>query len=103
MKIAAWVIGIVAIATIMNADGARQAGEPALPGIVVYADANNNGVRDEGQSFGTSDAQGNFSFEVGLGSSTIREDVPGGFTCSFPAGCAYTGQPAEELAASAAD
>ena len=74
----------------MNADGARQDGEPALPGIVVYADLNGNGVRDEGEPSSTSDGQGNYSLEVALGTSTIREDVPGGFTCSFPAGCAYT-------------
>jgi hypothetical protein len=74
----------------MNADGARQDGEPALPGIVVYADLNGNGVRNEGEPSSTSDGQGHYSLEVALGKSTIREDVPGGFTCSFPAGCAYT-------------
>jgi hypothetical protein len=73
----------------MNADGARQEGEPPLQGIVVYADLNGNGVRDEGEPTSTSDAQGNYSVEVGLGTTTIREEVPGGFTCSFPSGCAH--------------
>jgi hypothetical protein len=74
----------------LNADGARQDGEPALPGIVLYADLNGNGVRNDGEPTSSSDGHGNYSLEVPLGASTIREDVPGGFTCSFPAGCAYT-------------
>ena len=74
----------------MNADGARQGGEPPLSGIVLYADLNGNGVRDEGEPHSTSDGQGNYSLSVELGTTTIREDVPGGFTCSFPSGCAYS-------------
>jgi hypothetical protein len=73
----------------MNADGVRQLGEPPLPGVVVYADKNGNGVRDEGEPFSTSDGQGNYTVEVELGTTTIREEVPGGFTCSFPGGCSY--------------
>jgi hypothetical protein len=74
----------------MNADGARQGGEPALPGIVIYSDTNGNGVRDEGEPSSTSDGQGNYTISVPLGKSTIREDIASPFTCSFPAGCAYT-------------
>jgi hypothetical protein len=74
----------------MNADGAKQDGEPAFPGIVVYADLNNNGVRDAGEPNATSDSAGNYSLTVDLGTTTIREDVPAGTTCSFPSGCAYT-------------
>lgn len=74
----------------MNADGARQFDEPALPGVVVYADLNDNGARDEGEPSSTSDGQGNYSLPVELGTTVIREDVPGGMTCSFPNGCAYT-------------
>jgi hypothetical protein len=74
----------------MNADGVKQSGEPAFPGIVVYADLNNNGARDAGEPNATSDGAGNYSLTVDLGSTTIREDVPAGTTCSFPSGCAYT-------------
>jgi hypothetical protein len=74
----------------MNADGARQDGEPALPGFVVYADLNGSGVRDEGEPSSTSDGQGHYSMEIPLGTTTIREETPGGFTCSFPAGCSHT-------------
>jgi hypothetical protein len=73
----------------MNADGARQDGEPPLAGVVVYADLNGNGVRDEGEPTSTSDGQGHYSVSVPLGQTTIREDVPNGFTCSFPSGCSY--------------
>jgi hypothetical protein len=74
----------------LNADGVKQGNEPAFPGIVIYADLNNNGVRDEGEPSSTSDGQGNYSVPVNLGTTTIREDVPSGVTCSFPTGCAYT-------------
>lgn len=73
----------------MNADGARQLGEPPLPGVVVYADTNGNGARDEGEPNSMSDGQGNYSVNVPLGTSTIREEAPAGFTCSFPGGCSY--------------
>lgn len=74
----------------MNADGVEQAGEPAMPGVVVYADLNGNGARDPGEPVSTSDAQGNYSLSVALGSTTIREEIPAGATCSFPSGCAQT-------------
>ncbi|HZX53117.1 MAG TPA: carboxypeptidase regulatory-like domain-containing protein [Ilumatobacteraceae bacterium] len=74
----------------MNADGAKQDGEPAFPGVVVYADLNNNGTRDPGEPSTTSGADGGWVLSIALGQTTIREEVPGGATCSFPAGCAYT-------------
>lgn len=74
----------------MNADGARQDGEPPLAGVVVYADLNGNGVRDEGEPSSTSDGQGHYRVEVPLGTTMIRQQTPGGFTCSFPGGCSYT-------------
>jgi hypothetical protein len=74
----------------MNADGARQDGEPPIAGVVVYADLNGNGVRDEGEPTSTSDGQGNYAVNVPLGTTTIRQETPGGFTCSFPSSCSHT-------------
>jgi hypothetical protein len=74
----------------MNADGTKQLGEPGLPGFVIYADLNNNGGRDEGEPNTATDDSGNWTLPVGLGSTTIRQDRPSPFTCSFPAGCSYT-------------
>lgn len=74
----------------MNADGQRQDGEPPLAGVVVYADLNGNGVRDEGEPNSTSDGQGRYSVDVPLGATTIRQETPGGFTCSFPSGCSHS-------------
>jgi hypothetical protein len=74
----------------MNADGVRQLGEPALPGMVVYADLNDNSKRDEGEPSSTSDGQGDWSLPIELGTTVIREDTVSPFTCSFPSGCAYT-------------
>jgi hypothetical protein len=74
----------------MNADGAEQSGEPALPGVTVYVDLNNNGQRDSGEPSTTSGSDGSYTLPVDLGTSTIREEPSGNLTCSFPAGCAYT-------------
>jgi hypothetical protein len=74
----------------MNADGAFQNGEPPIAGVVVYADLNGNGVRDEGEPNSTSDGQGHYSVEVPLGTTTIRQETPGGLTCSLPSTCSHT-------------
>jgi hypothetical protein len=73
----------------LNADGARDPGEPALEGFAVYADLNGNGAKDAGEPTATSAANGAYTVAVELGKTIIREDVPSGWTCSVPADCAY--------------
>jgi hypothetical protein len=73
----------------MNADGVKDAGEPGIPGFVVYRDDNENGTRDSGEESTTTDDAGNYKLPVPLGPSTIRQETPGPWTCSFPAGCSY--------------
>lgn len=61
-----------------NGDGLRQLSEPGLQGFVVYIDADNNGVRDAGETFVTSTATGAYSFgSVPTGLKIIRVDLAG--------------------------
>lgn len=73
----------------MNANGRRDAGEPALQGFTVYADLNGNGTRDAGEPSAASGADGGWTLPVELGTTAIRQETPPGWKCSMPAGCAY--------------
>jgi hypothetical protein len=74
----------------MTANGQHDPGEPGLGGFLVYADKNNNGKHDGGEASSTSDSNGAYKVDVGLGKTTIREQPLPDFTCSFPTGCAYS-------------
>src|SRR4051812_5486281 len=45
-----------------NTNGLKNAGEPALAGWTVYLDQNQNRTRDGGETFTTTDANGNYTF-----------------------------------------
>ena len=44
----------------LDGDGVREAGEAALEGVLVFADANGNGVLDEGETSSHSDLNGDY-------------------------------------------
>src|SRR5207253_2005377 len=59
-----------------NANGARDAGEPALGGWTVYLDTNNNGALDTGDTSTTTAADGSYTF-TSLGPNPLRvREVP---------------------------
>jgi probable HAF family extracellular repeat protein/predicted outer membrane repeat protein len=56
-----------------DADGVRDAGEPALGGWTVYVDANDNGILDSGEASTTTDSQGGYHFDALVpGSIVVR-------------------------------
>lgn len=64
-----------------NANGTRDAGEPALAGRTVYLDLNNNSALDTGEPQATSDDAGLASFrELLPGDYISRQLVPTGWT-----------------------
>jgi hypothetical protein len=74
----------------LNANGFREDGEPGLPGWIIYADINGNEVRDPGEPYGETDANGDYTIEqIPLGPVTIREEQQPGWFCSFPSPCYY--------------
>ena len=54
-----------------DGDGARDAGEPGLPGWTIFLDTNGNGVLDGGEQSTQTAADGSYAF-VGLSAGTYR-------------------------------
>jgi protocatechuate 3,4-dioxygenase beta subunit len=69
-----------------DGDGVWDANESAQSGKVMYIDANNNGVKDTGESTSTTDVNGLYSFSgLGEGTYVVRRDgLPSGFRFSIP-------------------
>jgi hypothetical protein len=71
-----------------NANGVKDAGEPAIQGVQIYNDANGNDTLDPGTettTAQTTDASGNYSFtNLVPGSYSIREVLTGTYVCSLP-------------------
>ncbi|MFL5781701.1 MAG: SdrD B-like domain-containing protein, partial [Thermoleophilaceae bacterium] len=66
----------------LNADGDRDAGEPATSGRTVHL--------EPGNLTATTDSNGDYSFEgLDPGSYTVTVDEPSAWTCSAPAGCQH--------------
>ena len=64
----------------MTTNGVKDAGDTPFAGVTVYLDLNNNGVRDSGEPYTTTNAQGSFSFNhLAMGTYTVREVVPSGY------------------------
>ena len=63
-----------------NVNGYRDGNEPAISGVTVYLDTNNNGALDAGEASTTSDEFGTFGFtNLAPGTYNLREVVPPGF------------------------
>ena len=61
-------------------DGEFDAGELPLPGVTVYVDDNNNGLRDAGEPFDLSDSAGAYLIEnVDPGTHWVRREWPIGY------------------------
>lgn len=70
-----------------NGNGVQGPGELPLAGWTVYIDANNNAVRDQGERFQKSAADGSYLFNIfASGSLTIREEVMPLWRQTFPKG-----------------
>jgi serine-aspartate repeat-containing protein C/D/E len=63
-----------------NVNGYRDGNEPAISGVTVYLDTNNNGALDTGEASTTSNQFGTFAFNnLAPGTYNLREVVPPGF------------------------
>jgi protocatechuate 3,4-dioxygenase beta subunit len=63
-----------------NLNGYRDGNEPAISGVTVYLDTNNNGALDAGEASTTSNQFGTFAFNnLTPGTYNLREVVPPGF------------------------
>ena len=63
-----------------NLNGYRDGNEPAISGVTVYLDTNNNGALDAGEASTTSNQFGTFAFNnLAPGTYNLREVVPPGF------------------------
>lgn len=63
-----------------NLNGYRDGNEPAISGVTVYLDTNNNGALDAGEASTTTNQFGTFAFNnLAPGTYNLREVVPPGF------------------------
>ena len=76
-----------------DADGSRDAGEPGLSGFTIFVDYDGDAALDAGEPHAVSGSTGDYRVDnVNPGTWTVREVQQAGWTCSAPAGCAYTSQ-----------
>jgi hypothetical protein len=74
-----------------NANGAFDAGETPMSGVIVYLDANNNGSRDAGETFTSSSATGDYTFPtLANGTYHVRQVPPAGTISPVPLSGVYT-------------
>lgn len=63
-----------------NVNGYRDGNEPAISGVTVYLDTNNNGALDAGEASTTTNQFGTFAFNnLAPGTYNLREVVPPGY------------------------
>jgi hypothetical protein len=74
----------------LNANGVFDAGDTPLPGRTVFLDLNGNGSPDPGEPTATTDASGNYKFNVAAGTYTVREALPANTVLTQPSGSGYT-------------
>lgn len=69
-----------------NEDGS-VAGDPAVPGAVLFLDLNFNGMRDATEPTQEADANGHFEFpNIAPGTYHVRQELPLGWIQTFPGG-----------------
>jgi hypothetical protein len=81
----------------LDADGRRDPGEPGLPGWIVWADYDDDGIRDDAEPFGITDAEGHYvinDIRPRDGTYMLRETLAtelglrrarrAGVACSYP-------------------
>ena len=66
-----------------NEDGTWDR-EPVQPGRTVFADANNNGILDTGETSAVTDANGDYALAPPAGTYTIRQVQQPGWSQTFP-------------------
>jgi uncharacterized repeat protein (TIGR01451 family) len=72
----------------LNANGVKDAGEPGLPGFVIYVDYNDNSALDAGEPKATTAADGSYLItDVNPGTYNVREVQQAGWICSYPSPC----------------
>ena len=70
-----------------NGDGVQDAGEGGLAGVIVFIDIDDDGSRDAGEPFDTTDVTGAYDItDLAAGSYTVRVDA-----ATLPAGVVLTG------------
>ena len=73
-----------------DGDGSEDAGEAGRSGVTVFADADDDGTLDAGETTDDDGRLGRLRAQpASRAAHTIRIDLPGGFTCEAPAGCAH--------------
>ena len=71
----------------LDGDGARDAGEPALPGWTIFLDTDNDGTLDAGEPSRVTDASGHYAFiNLNPGTYTVREVMQSGWVQAYPGG-----------------
>jgi len=72
-----------------NANTTLDPGEPGLPGFTVYLDRNTNGVLDAGERTTSTDAKGNYHFDLtgtqslNNGTTVLQVQSPSGWSASY--------------------
>ncbi len=67
--------------------GTQGADEPGMPGVVIYIDADDDGVLDSTEVSTITDVAGNYSFTINEpGDYVVREIIPAGFEQTTPGG-----------------
>ena len=74
----------------VNVNGKRDATEAGLAGWLVYADTNNNGQFDPGETSVVTDGKGNYVLTLPAGTYTIRMQVRSGYYETSPHLLSYT-------------
>ena len=70
----------------LNANGTQEPGENGLAGWTIYADANDNGALDAGETSAVTDATGHYLLdELSLGTHIVREVLQSGWAQTAPA------------------
>src|SRR4051812_49948320 len=76
----------------LNGNGKRDSGEPGLAGWRIWADYDDDGVRDTGEPYDDTDASGHYALVVSRTAAyKLREQRPAGGTGGW--GCPYPNAP----------